>query len=145
VSLRPLSEYQPEPYRPRWAAIGALVAVAVAFAATMPLGWVGVVTPLGRYVHVSGIEMANWMLLAAVVIVVVAVRLVREPAGGYLRFVLLLLDVFVPLGMYIEYIDNLSRASIDVLPPYLGPGYFIALSATGVLIVTSVFAWRDRS
>ena len=56
---------------------------------------------------------------------------------------MLLLDFFVPLGMYIEYIDNLGRASADGFSPYLGPGYFLSLGATAVLIAASVFAWRE--
>jgi hypothetical protein len=143
VTLKPLSAYQPGPYRPRRVAIAGLLAVAVLYTASMPLHWAGVVTATGGYQLVTGIEQANWMLVAAVVIAVAAVRLMREPPGGYLRFALLLLDFFVPLGMYIEYIDNVGRASADGFPPYLGPGYFLALSATAVLIVSSVFAWRE--
>jgi hypothetical protein len=143
VTLRPLSEYQPGRYRPHWIAVAGLLGVAVLYAISMPLHWVGVVTATGGYQVVSGLEKANWMILVAVVIGAVAVRLLLRPPGGYLRFLLLLLDFFVPLGMYIEYIDNDARASADGIPPYLGPGYFLALGATAVLIVTSVFAWRE--
>jgi hypothetical protein len=143
VTLKPLSEYQLGPYRPRRVATGGLFAVAVLYAVSMPLHWVGVVTATGSYQIVSGIEQANWALVVAAIIVAIAVRLLRQPPGGYLRFLLLLLDFFVPLGMYIEYIDNDARASADGLPPYLGPGYFLALGATAVLILTSVFAWRE--
>lgn len=145
MSLKPLSAYQPEPYRPRRLAIAGLLAVAAMFLLSLPLNWVGVVTELGQYEMVSGIERANWVVAVAVVALAVAVRLMLRPPGGYLRFLLLLLDFFVPLGMYIEYIDNDARASADGLPPYLGPGYFLALGATAVLILTTVVAWRDPS
>ncbi len=145
MTLKPLSEYHAEPYRPRWVAVAGLLAVAAVYVASMPLLWVGVVTATGGYQRVPGIERANWMILAAAVVLAVAVRLMRSPPSGYVRFLLLLLDFFIPLGMYIEYIDNLGRASADGLSPYLGPGYFLALGATAALIVVSVLAWRDTS
>jgi hypothetical protein len=145
VTLQPLSAYQPGPYRPRRLAIGALLAVAAMYLVSVPLHWVGVVTATGSYRIVSGVERATWVVGVAAVVAAVALRLMRRPPGGYLRFLLLLLDFFVPLGMYIEYIDNVARASADGFPPYLGPGYFLALGATGVLIVASVFAWREPS
>lgn len=145
MSLKPLSAYQPGPYRPRRLAIAGLLAVAAMFLLSLPLHWVGVVTELGQYEMVSGIERANWVVAVAVVALAVAVRLMLRPPGGYLRFLLLLLDFFVPLGMYIEYIDNDARASADGFPPYLGPGYLLALGATALLILTTVVAWRDPS
>jgi hypothetical protein len=145
VTLKPLSAYQPGPYRPRWVALVGLLAVAVLYAVSMPLHWAGVVTAIGSYQIVSGIEQANWLIVAAAIIAGVAVRLMRSPPGGYVRFLLLLLDFFISLGMYIEYIDNDARASADGIPPYLGPGYFLALGATAALVVTSVFAWREPS
>lgn len=142
MTLKPLSAYQPGPYRPRRVAIGAFLAVAAMYLVSVPLHWVGVVTATGSYRIVSGFERATWVVGVAAVVVAIALRLMRRPPGGYLRFLLLWLDFFVPLGMYIEYIDNDARASADGIPPYLGPGYFLALGATGVLIVASVVAWR---
>jgi hypothetical protein len=144
VTLQPLSAYEGPPYRPKRMAIGALFGVAVAFAGAMFLPWVGVVSVTGAYEKADGIERANWLLLIAVIIVLVAVRLVREPPGGFIRFVLVAIDFFVTLGMYIEYIDNLGRAESLTVPPYLGPGFFIALGGTAVLITASVLAWRAR-
>ena len=54
------------------------------------------------------------------------------------------LDIGVSLGLYIEYIDNLGRAESFTIAPYLGPGFFLALATTGVLIASTVFAWRER-
>jgi hypothetical protein len=142
--LKPLSTYQSRPYRPRLVAILALLAVALLYACSMPLRWVGVVTATGSYVIVSGIDKASWMLVAAAVIVAVAARLTFAAPGGYLRFVLLLLDFLVALGLYIAYIDNEGRAVSDSFTPYLGPGFFLALGATAVLIAASVVVWRKR-
>lgn len=142
--LKPLSTYQSRPYRPRLVAILALLAVALLYACSMPLRWVGVVTATGSYAIVSGIDKASWMLVAAAVIVAVAARLTLAPPGGYLRFVLLLLDFLVSLGLYIAYIDNEGRAVSDSFTPYLGPGFFLALGATAVLIAASVLVWRER-
>jgi hypothetical protein len=142
--LKPLSTYQSRPYRPRRVAILALLAVALLYACSMPLRWVGVVTATGSYVIVPGIDKASWMLAAAAVIVAVATRLTLAPPGGYLRFVLLLLDFLVSLGLYIAYIDNEGRAVSDSFTPYLGPGFFLALGATAVLLAASVVVWRER-
>ncbi len=144
MTLRPLSEYQPTPYRPKWPAVTGLFVAAASYVVSMPLHWAGVVTPLGRYVIVTGIEQANWMIVAAVAVVAVAVRLIREPPGGYVRFSFVFLDFFITLGLYIEYIDNDGRAETDGFTPYLGPGFFLALAGTAVLIASGVFAWRER-
>jgi hypothetical protein len=144
MALRPLSTYQAPPYRPRVAVIAALVAVAVLYAASMPLNWVGVVTSAGAYVIVTGFRQANWMLVVAAVVIAVAVRLSLAPPAGFLHFVFVALDFFVPLGLYIEYIDNLGRAEADTLKPYLGPGFFLALGATALLIAATVLGWRER-
>lgn len=141
--LKPLSAYRSGPYRPRRVAITALMLVAVLYMGSMPLHWVGVVTATGSYVIVSGIDKASWVIVAAAIIVAIAVRLALAPPGGYLRFALLLLDFFVCLGLYIAYIDNQGRALSDTFTPYLGPGFFLALGATAVLIATSVLVWRD--
>jgi hypothetical protein len=66
-------------------------------------------------------------------------------ATGRVRSILLrLLDFFISLGLYIEYIDNVGRAETDGFTPYLGPGFFVALAATAVFIAAGVFAWRER-
>ena len=79
MPLRPLVEYQPSPYRPRRLVIGALVLVALAYAASTLLKWVGVVTESGNYVTVNGLERANWMLGIALILLAVAVRLSLAP------------------------------------------------------------------
>jgi hypothetical protein len=141
--LKPLSVYQSGRYRPPRVAITALVLTALLYMGSMPLHWVGVVTTTGSYVIVSGIDKASWMLVAAAITVGIAVRLVLAPPGGYLRFALLLLDFCVCLGLYIAYIDNQGRAASDTFMPYLGPGFFLALGATAVLIAATIVVWRD--
>jgi hypothetical protein len=142
--LKPLSAYESAPYRPRRVAITALLTAAVLYIGSMPLHWVGVVTSTGSYVIVSGVDKASWIVVAAAIVVAVAVRLMRAPPGGYLRFTLVLLDFCVCLGLYIAYIDNQGRALSDTFTPYLGPGFFLAVGASAVLIAASAFVWRDR-
>jgi hypothetical protein len=84
------------------------------------------------------------MLLVAAVVAAIAARLSVAPPAGFIRFVFVALDFFVPLGLYIEYIDNLGRAESDTIKPYLGPGFFLALGTTVLLIATTVFGWRER-
>lgn len=144
MPLTPLSAYQPPPYRPKLPVVIALVLVAVVYAASMLLDWVGVITAAGSYVIVTGLHQANWMLLVAAILLAVALRLSVSPPSGYTRFLFVVLDFYVPLGLYIEYIDNLGRAESYTTTPYLGPGFFLAFGATIVLIASTVFGWRPR-
>jgi hypothetical protein len=144
VSLRPLSAYGAERYRPRILVIIALSLVAALYVGSMFLNWVGVVTADGSYVIVTGLRQANWMLGVAGVVVVIAVRISRTPPAGLLHFAFVALDFVAGLGLYIEYIDNLGRAEADTLKPYVGPGFYVALGATGLLIMSTVFGWRER-
>ena len=145
MSLRPLSAYEAGPYRPRRKAIAALLVVAAVYVGSMPLHWVAVISSTGTYEIVDGLQQANWILVGTVAIVAVAVALVRAPPGGFIRFSLVALDFAFTLGMYIEYIDNLGRADSLTVKPYLGPGFFLALGATALLIGASVVAWREPS
>jgi hypothetical protein len=144
MPLTPLSEYKEPPYRPKILVIAAFTLLAVVYGESVLLNWVGVVTPSGRYVIASGIQRANWMLLVASVVAALAVRLALAPPRAFTRFVFVALDFFVPLGMYIEYIDNLGRAESFTVAPYLGPGFYVALAATALLIATTVMGWTER-
>jgi hypothetical protein len=144
MPLTPLSEYKAPPYQPKILVLGAFTLVALADGASVLLNWVGVITPSGRYVIARGIQQANWMLLVAVVVAALAIRLALAPPRAFTRFVFVALDFFVPLGMYIEYIDNLGRAESFTVAPYLGPGFYLALAATGLLIATTVMGWTER-
>ena len=144
MGLRPLSAYKVAPYRPRVLAILALGVVAVLYVASMPLLWVGVVDETGHYLHVTGIEKANWVLVAAAIVVAIAVRLIVAPPGGVLKFLLVFMDFYICVGLYIEYIDNVGRAEADQFTPYVGPGFFLTLAATALLIASTVLAWREH-
>jgi hypothetical protein len=144
MPLRPLTAYQAQPYRPRTPVIVALIVVAALYVGSMFLNWVGVVAVDGSYLIVTGLRQANWILAVAAVVVAVAVRLSIAPPAGFLRFVFLALDFSVALGLYIEYIDNVGRAEADTMTPYVGPGFFLALGATALLIASTVFGWRER-
>jgi hypothetical protein len=144
MALRPLTAYQAERYRPRIPVIVGLIVVAALYVGSMFLNWAGVVAVNGSYLIVTGLRQANWMLAVGVVVVVLAIRLSRAPPTGFLHFGFVALDFLVTLGLYIEYIDNLGRADADTMKPYLGPGFYIALGATALLIVSTVFGWRER-
>jgi hypothetical protein len=144
LTLRPLSAYQPPRYQPRIVAVTGFVAAAVFYACSMPLQWVGVVTATGAYVIVDGLRQANWLLLIAVIVIGLAVRLYRSPPGGVIRFVFLLVILLVLLGFCSEYFDNLGRAESNAIKPYLGPGFFLGLAATVVLIATTMLGWNER-
>jgi hypothetical protein len=121
-----------------------LSVVAALYVGSMFLNWVGVVAADGSYLIVTGLRQANWILAAAGVVVVIAIRLSRTPPTGLLHFAFVALDFLAALGLYIEYIDNLGRAEADTLKPYVGPGFYVALGATALLIVSTVFGWRER-
>ena len=142
--LRPLSAYQPPRYQPRIVAVAGFVSAAVLYACSMPLQWVGVITATGAYVIVDGLRQANWLLLIAVIVIGLAVRVYRAPPGGFIRFVFLLVILLVLLGFCSEYVDNLGRAESNAMQPYLGPGFFLGLAGTGVLIAATTLGWNER-
>ena len=144
MPLTPLSEYQSLPYRPRIAVVVAFAGVAVLYTVSMFLNWAGVFTQGGTYLIVDGLRQANWLMVVAAVVVALAVRVSLAPPAGFVRFVFVALDFFVPLGLYGEYIDNLGRADSNNVRPYLGPGFFLALVTTAVLVATTVLGWRER-
>jgi hypothetical protein len=141
--LKSLSAYGYSPYRPRWLGIVALLATAAGYVCSMPLEWAGVITPSGAYAIVDGFRIANWVLGIAVVVLVVAVRLIFVPPGSYVRALTVALDVLTVFGVIIEYFDNLGRAESLTVAAYFGPGYFVAFAATALLIVATVLCWRD--
>jgi len=144
MSLSPLSRYQPRPYRPKVPVIVALLTVALLDVASMFLNWVGVITDAGSYVIANGFEQASWVLVVAVVVIALGVRVIVGPPTGFVRCAFVGLDFLVPLGLYIEYVNNLGRAESYTTTPYLGPGFFLALGATGLLIAATVVGWRER-
>jgi hypothetical protein len=144
MPLTPLSDFKGPPYRPKIPVIAGLALVALLDATSVPLKWVGVITPSGGYVIASGIQQASWMLVVAVVVAGLAIRLAIAAPATWVRCLFVALDFFVPLGMYLEYIDNLGRAESYTTTPYLGPGYYLALGATALLIGSTVLGWRER-
>jgi hypothetical protein len=144
MPLTPLSRYQPPPYRPKVLVVVALLTVALLYTASMFLNWVGVITDAGSYVIANGFEQASWVLVAAVVVIALAVRLIVGPPTAFVHCVFVGLDFLVGLGLYIEYVNNLGRAESFTTTPYLGPGFFLALGATAFLIAATVVGWRER-
>jgi hypothetical protein len=144
MPLTPLPELRAPPYRPQILVIVGLVLVALLDGASVFLKWVGVITAGGSYVIANGLQEASWMLVVAVVVAALAIRLTVAPPAAFVRCVFVALDFFVPLGMYLEYIDNLGRAESFTTTPYLGPGFYLALGSTGLLVVSTVLGWRER-
>src|SRR5579859_1181467 len=144
MPLSPLSRFQPPPYRPKGLVIAGMLTVALLDTASMPLNWVGVITDGGSYVIANGFEQASWVLVVAVVVIALAVRLILGPPTGFIRCVFVGLDFLVPLGLYIEYVNNLARAESYTTAAYLGPGFFLTLGATALLIAATVVGWRER-
>lgn len=144
MSLSPLSRYQPPPYRPKVLVIVALMVVAILDATSMLLNWVGVFTSGGSYVIANGLQQASWILVVAAVVIALAVRLSLGPPTGFVHCAFVGLDFLVLLGLYIEYVNNLGRAELYTTKPYLGPGFFLALGATALLIAATVAGWRER-
>ena len=144
MPLTPISQYRAPAYKPKILVIVALIVVALLDAGSVPLKWVGVITSSGAYVIDTGLQQASWMLVVAAVAAALAIRLTVAPPRSFVRCVFVALDFFVPLGIYIEYINNLGRAESYTIAPYLGPGFYLALGATGLLIAATVMGWRER-
>jgi len=142
-TLTPLEDLHAEPRR-LVLVPAALVAAVVLFAISMPLAWHHHVIPAAGYTIVHGYQGANWLIVAAVIALVFAIVVRRRGFGYYGRWLLTIVGFLVTLGVYADYVDAGSRAYQIYVAPYYGPGFFVGVAATAVLVITVVAAWRTR-
>lgn len=120
---------------------------ALLFAGAMPLPWHHRLLESGGYTVVHGIEGDNWLIAAALVAVVLLVRVWREPPGFYIKWLTSIVAALAVLGIFIDYIDwNARTAQANQLgvqgTTYFGPGFWLGLAGIGLLVLAAVLTWR---
>ena len=68
----------------------------------------------------------------------------RRKLGGYSRALLSLLALLITIGVYADYIDAQTRAAQLYVAAYVGPGFYVAVAGTALIILSAVLVWRVR-
>ena len=124
---------------------------AICLAASMPLRWHRLIVPEFVYYGppttqwFDGVAAQSWLIAMAAVALLLAARTFRTGFGVGGKWVVTLVAFASANGMVVDYIDwSLRGVSRDV-PPYFGPGYFVALAGAVPLVFAAVVAWRTPS
>ena len=143
--LKRLSEYESAAAPKALMSASALFLAAATFVVSMPLAWHHRFIPGDGYTVVHGYQGASWLNVVAAVAVIFAVRLIRVPPGMYTKWLLTIAAFATFIGMAADYFDTLSRAAQVFADAYFGPGFWVSLAGTGLVIAASVVTWRTRS
>ncbi|HEY4869425.1 MAG TPA: hypothetical protein VII79_05400 [Candidatus Dormibacteraeota bacterium] len=129
----------------RWLAVAPVLA-AVLFAVSMRLVWhhKPLTGPVAGYTVVYGIQGASWLLVAAGLAAGFALRVFIKFPGGYLRASLTLLAFLITIGIYADYLDEQERAGQLYAGAYVGPGFYVALAGTALMVLAAVLVWTVR-
>jgi len=122
----------------------ALVSLAVvSYAVALILPWHHRWDPaLGAYRIVDGIDGASWLLGLIVLCAVLAWLLGREQAGFYTKMAAAVTAFLALTGMVVDYLNWQAVGAEVNSPVYVGPGFYVALAASGVLLLSTVLGWR---
>jgi hypothetical protein len=125
-----------------------LALAAVMIVVAMPLGWhhltAAAALTYGLPTQVSGFDDCNWLLLVAVTALVLAVLTWTTRPGLRIQWVITVAAFAIVNGMVIDYIDWNTRGVSQLVRPYYGPGFFVALSGAALTVLAAVLAWRVR-
>ena len=137
VALRAVSES-------RHRLLPALLTLAViGYTVALPLPWHHRWDPaLGAYRIVDGINGASWLLGVMVLCVVLAWLLGRDQAGFFTKMAAALTAFLAVAGMVVDYLNWQALAGATNSPDYVGPGFYVALAGSGVLLLSTVLSWR---
>ena len=143
--LKRLTEYESAPAPKALMSAAALFLAAATFVVSMPLAWHHRFISGDGFTILYGYQGASWLNVVAAVAVIFAVRLVRTPPGMYTKWLLTITAFATFVGMAADYFDSLSRAALVFADVYFGPGFWVTLSGTGLVIVATVITWRTPS
>lgn len=135
------------PRASRWLPL-CLAGAALAFLSSMPLGWhhlrPAAALTFGLPTAVRGVDDGSWLMVVALAALALAARTWRVAPGLRSRLVTAALAFVAVNGICIDYIDWQTRGVSAFVPPYYGPGFFVALGGTGLLVAAAAVAWRTR-
>ncbi|MGA9113043.1 MAG: hypothetical protein WB802_04495 [Candidatus Dormiibacterota bacterium] len=97
---------------------------------------------LGAYRIVDGIDGASWLLGVIVLCALLAWLLGREQAGFFTKMAAGATTFLALTGMVVDYLNWQAVAGAANSPDYVGPGFYVALAGTGVLLLSTVLSWR---
>ena len=120
-----------------------LILAMVSYAVALPLPWHHRWDPaLGAYRLVDGIDGASWLLGVIVLCALLAWLLSREQAGFYTKMAAAVTAFLALTGMVVDFLNWQAVGAAANMPTYVGPGFFVALAGSGVLVLSTVLAWR---
>lgn len=115
----------------------------VGFAVALLLPWHHRWDPaLGAYRIVSGIDGASWLLGVIVLCALLTWLLGRQRAGFFTKMAVALTTFLALTGMVVDYLNWEAVAGAANSPAYVGPGFYVALAGSGVLLLGTVLSWR---
>ena len=142
--LKPLSAYASEPLRSvRLISVLLLIAAGL-LTLSLPYPWHHLVIPAAGYRVVRGIDGDSWVLAIAALCLVLAVICWLKPPEFYSKWSLNLITFAVMLGMVVDYADWTARAAQLYVDPYFGPGFYVALAGTALVVAATVRSWFVR-
>ncbi len=121
-----------------------LVAAAALLAASQPLPWHHRVIPAAGYVVVRGLDGASWITVIAALCLVMAVVFWIKVPEFYSKWSMTLLAFVAVLGIFVDYVNWDTRAAQLYESAYFGPGFYIALGASAIVVLATVRAWFVR-
>src|SRR5437867_9675223 len=143
--LKQLAEYESAPAPKALMSAAALFLAAATFVVSMPLGWHHRFISGDGFTILYGYQGASWLNVMAAIAVLFSVRLIRVPPGMYTKWLLTIAAFATFIGMATDYFDTLSRAAQVFADAYFGPGFWVSLGGTGLVIAATVVTWRTPS
>ncbi len=122
-----------------------LLAAACAFGVSLVLPWHQRWVPAaGAYRTVHGSDGATWVIGGIALCLALAVCFRRRSAGFFTKMGATLATLLMSTGIVVDYLNwQAAAAAVSAgTRAYVGPGFFTALAATGLLLVTTVLCWR---
>ena len=118
-----------------------LMLTIVSYAVALSLPWHHRWDPaLGAYRIVDGIDGASWLLGVIVLCAVLAWLLSRDQAGFYTKMAAAITAFLALTGMVVDYLNWQAVGAEANSPVFVGPGFYVALAGSGVLVLTTVLA-----
>jgi len=142
--LKPLSAYASPPTRPVYPIAVLLVEAAATLAASQPFPWHHAVIPAAGYQVIRGVDGATWVAGIAALCLVMAAVFWRKPPEFYSKWSMGLIAFAATLGMFVDYINWMTRGAQLHVTPYFGPGFYIALAGTAIVVTAMVRTWFVR-
>ncbi len=94
------------------------------------------------YRTLYGIDVETWVIGGAALSALLAGLLTRRRAGMYTKLGAAAVSFVMLVGVIVDYIDWQSEAASTNSAAYFGPGFYLTLAGTSVLLVATVLVWR---